>query len=96
MVEAEIGISYSADPQRAIELIQAALNNHQTVVSDPQPQVGIASFGDSSVNIAYRYWVPTRQLFEIQFQINAAVYQAFRDNQIEIPFPQREVTLLQK
>ncbi len=96
VVEAEIGISYSADPQLAIRLIQAQLTDNNAIVSDPQPQVGIASFGDSSVNIAYRYWVPTRQLFEIQFQINAAVYQAFKDNNVEIPFPQREVTLRQQ
>lgn len=96
VVEAEIGISYSADPDNAIQLIHSALLSHSAVVSDPQPQIGIASFGDSSVNIAYRYWVPTRQLFEVQFQINGMVYQAFRDNHIEIPFPQQEITLRQQ
>ncbi|WP_261842311.1 mechanosensitive ion channel family protein [Aliamphritea ceti] len=94
VVEAEIGISYSADPAQAITLIKQQLSNNSNIVDKPLPQVGIASFGDSSVNIAYRYWVPTRQLFETQFQINAAVYSAFKANNVEIPFPQREVTLL--
>ena len=94
VVEAEIGISYSADPAQAISLIQEQLSNNPNIVSEPAPQVGIASFGDSSVNIAYRYWVPTRQLFETQFQINAAVYEAFNTNNVQIPFPQREVTVL--
>ncbi|WP_458576415.1 hypothetical protein [Aliamphritea spongicola] len=94
VVEAEIGISYSADPAQAVALIQEQLSNNPNIVSEPAPQVGIASFGDSSVNIAYRYWVPTRQLFETQFQVNAAVYEAFNTNNVQIPFPQREVTVL--
>jgi len=93
IVEATIGISYSASPDRAIELIRQQLDASPAIVQDPAPQVGIADFGDSSVNIAYRYWVPTRQQFELQFQINRAVYTAFREAGVEIPFPQREVTL---
>lgn len=93
IVEATIGISYSASPDRAIELIRQQLDANPAIVQDPAPQVGIADFGDSSVNIAYRYWVPTRQQFELQFQINRAVYTAFREAGVEIPFPQREVTL---
>ncbi|MBN1007195.1 mechanosensitive ion channel family protein [Amphritea pacifica] len=93
IVEATIGISYSANPDKAIELIREQLAANASIVKQPSPQVGIAGFGDSSVNIAYRYWVPTKQLFELQFQINGAVYQAFREAGVEIPFPQREVTL---
>lgn len=93
IVEATIGISYSASPDTAIELIRQQLDANPAIVQDPAPQVGIADFGDSAVNIAYRYWVPTRQQFELQFQINHAVYTAFREAGVEIPFPQREVTL---
>ena len=93
LVEASIGVSYSANPDKAIELINQQLNANPAVVNNPAPQVGIAGFGDSSVNIAYRYWVPTKQQFELQFLINGQIYQAFRHADIEIPFPQREVTL---
>ena len=93
IVEASIGISYSASPDSAIRLISQQLHANPAIVQDPAPQVGIADFGDSSVNIAYRYWVPTKQQFELQFQINRAVYTAFREAGVEIPFPQREVTL---
>ncbi|WP_290699151.1 mechanosensitive ion channel domain-containing protein [Amphritea sp.] len=93
IVEASIGISYAADPDKAIGLIKALLETNSAVVQDPAPQVGIAGFGDSSVEIAYRYWVPSKRLFELQFQVNSAIYSAFRETGIEIPFPQREVTL---
>lgn len=95
IVEASIGISYSANSDQAIALIQAQLQANQEIVKEPAPQAGIANFGDSGVDIAYRYWVPTKQLFELQFQINGAIYKAFNDAGIEIPFPQREVTLKQ-
>ncbi|WP_428036156.1 mechanosensitive ion channel family protein [Amphritea sp.] len=91
IVEASIGISYSANPDKAIELITEQLELNPAIVKAPAPQVGIANFGDSSVNIAYRYWVPTKQQFELQFQINGAIYKAFREAGIEIPFPQRDL-----
>ena len=93
VVEASIGISYSSCPDQAIALIQQQLSNNTGVVQEPAPQVGIAAFGDSSVELAYRYWVPTKQLFELQFQVNAAIFSVFRDQGIEIPFPQSEITL---
>ncbi|MBY4676320.1 mechanosensitive ion channel family protein [Marinobacterium arenosum] len=95
VVEASIGISYSADPQLAIELVRQVLANTPEVASEPLPQIGIEGFGDSSVNIGYRYWLPTQRYFELQYQVNGAVYQAFRGQGVEIPFPQREVTLKQ-
>lgn len=96
IVEASIGISYSADYEQAIALIRAQLSQIENIIVDPAPQIGIAAFGDSSVDIAYRYWVPTKQYFDIQFQVNAAIYAAFRREQIEIPFPQREVTISER
>lgn len=93
VVEASIGISYSADANLAIEVVRNTLASFDEVTSEPAPQVGIEGFGDSSVNIGYRYWVPTQSYFEVQYQVNLALYNAFKEESIEIPFPQREVTL---
>lgn len=93
VVEASIGISYSADANHAIEVVTKTLAGFDEVTSEPAPQVGIESFGDSSVDIGYRYWVPTQRYFEVQYQVNLSLYNAFKEEGIEIPFPQREVTL---
>jgi len=93
VVEASVGISYSADPEVAIQVIKQSLTQFDELSQESPPQVGIEAFADSSINIAYRYWVPTDRYFEVQYQVNLAVFKALQTADIEIPFPQREVTL---
>ena len=91
VVEKVIGISYDDDPQKAIEIIQEALKKIPEIVGEPAPQIGIEEFADSSVNIGMRYWVPTKQYFQILYQANLAVYEALNKAEITIPFPQRDI-----
>lgn len=93
VVESSIGISYQANANRAIDIIRSVLTQHSDVTNSPAAQVGIEAFADSSVNIGFRYWVPTKRYFEIQYEINLQVYTAFHEQGIEIPFPQREVLI---
>ncbi len=94
VVESEIGIAYDEDADAAVELIRTTVRNHEGVSRDPVPQVGIARFGDSSVNIGVRFWVPTKEYFQYQYKVNGAIYQAVKGAGITIPFPQREVKIL--
>ena len=93
VIEGQVGIAYQDDPDKAIAVIRDAIAALEGVPETPRPQIGIAGFGDSSVNIDYRFWVPTQRYFEILHAGNLAVYRALRANQITIPFPQREVAL---
>lgn len=91
LVESTIGISYSDDPEKAVEVIHTALRSLDDVAAKPTPQIGIESFGDSAVDIGYRYWVPTQHYFSTLYSTNLAVYNALKKADITIPFPQREV-----
>ncbi|WP_292955447.1 MULTISPECIES: mechanosensitive ion channel family protein [unclassified Neptuniibacter] len=71
------------------------LSKFETIPDSPAPQIGIEEFADSSINIAYRYWVPTERFFELQYQVNLAVFNQLQEGKIDIPYPQREVTLTQ-
>lgn len=93
LVKGEIDIAYSASSDTAISLIENALANHELVAKQPNAQVGIERFADSGVTISYRYWVPTTKIIETKLAINGGVYKAINDANIEIPFPQRIVTL---
>jgi len=91
VVETRIGISYKDDAQKAIDTIQNALQKVPEIVAEPAPQIGIEEFGDSSVNIGMRYWVPTKHYFQTLYRANLAVYRAIHQAGITIPFPQRDI-----
>ena len=95
IVEGQVGIAYSDDPEKAIQVISDAVYQLPGVAHEPTPQIGIAAFGDSSINIDYRVWIPTERYFELLHELNLKVYRALGANDISIPFPQREVTMLQ-
>ena len=94
VVEGSIGIAYHESPQVAIAVIEKVLHDNPDVADTPAPLVGIETFGDSSINIAYRFWAPTMKYFETQYAINLAIFDALADAGVSIPFPQREVRLL--
>ncbi len=69
------------------------LKNHELVADDPHSQVGIERFADSGVTISYRYWVPTTKIIETKLAFNGGVYKVIQNADIEIPFPQRVITI---
>lgn len=91
IVETVIGIDYEDSPELAVTTIQTALSDMSCVAKEPCFQVGIDGFGDFSINIGLRYWVPTHSYFESKYQVNAAVFKALKEAGIRIPFPRREV-----
>tara|TARA_B110000037_G_scaffold51006_1_gene62625 strand:- start:546 stop:1376 length:831 start_codon:yes stop_codon:yes gene_type:complete len=94
VVEGVVGIDYAADPEVAIEAVKKAIKDTNQVVVDREPQVGIQGFGDSSIDIGYRYWVPTKCYYNIQYSVNLAVFKALKASAITIPFPQRDVHMI--
>ncbi|MFB1008145.1 MAG: mechanosensitive ion channel, partial [Sulfurospirillum sp.] len=64
VVESSIGVSYEQDPAKAISLIKEVLSGFKDVSKEHKPVVGIAKFGDSSIELGLRYWVPTKSFFK--------------------------------
>jgi small conductance mechanosensitive channel len=75
-------------------LIKQIIRDSSAVATEPAPQVGIEAFGDSSILIAYRCWIPTHSYFEVRYAVNRGVLKALREANVTTPFPQREVRLL--
>lgn len=94
IVENSVGISYSDDPEKAIQVIQKTIADFQDVAQTPKPQVGLQEFGDSSINIGCRYWVRTEKYFQILYAVNLAIHKALSATSITIPFPQRDVHIV--
>lgn len=95
IVEGTVGISYQDDPEKAADAIRKALAGIDDICSEPPPQVGIEAFGESSIDLGMRYWVPTKKYFQTLYRGNMAVHKALHEAGITIPFPQREVRLSQ-
>lgn len=94
LVESTIGISYDDDPEQAVKTLAAALASIDVVATEPAAQIGIEAFGDSSINLGVRFWVPTKNYYEVKYTANLKMFQALKQDGITIPFPQREVRLL--
>ena len=94
-IDLVFGIGYSDDLVKARDLIWNVINSDDRILKDPEPAVALAELADSSVNIAVRPWVKTSEYWAVRSDILEKVKQAFDNNNISIPFPQRDVHLYQ-
>ena len=93
-VDLSIGIAYDADIAKAKSVIMAVMEKHEKVLSDPAPFVGVSEMADSSVNLAVRPQCKPEFYWDVFFDINEAMKIALDDNNITIPFPQRDVRVI--
>jgi len=90
------GTSYHDDPHKVRELAIEAAASVDRVLGARRPVCHIVGFGDSSVDYILRFWIedPTGGLTNIRGNVYLALWDAFHNNGISIPFPQREVRVL--
>ncbi|NTS78821.1 mechanosensitive ion channel family protein [Catenovulum sp. SM1970] len=94
LVKLNIGVAYRHDPKQVIAIIEKVIENRPFISQTRQPQVGLDELGNSSINIMVRLWTPTENLYAAKFEALQLIYDALKDENISIPFPQREVRLL--
>jgi len=93
VVESTLGVAYTSDVDQVTTTIKSVLHELGVDTNRP-PQIGIDKFGDSSINFGIRFWVPTDKYHQLRFSVNDHLFKALHLAGIEIPFPQREVRLL--
>lgn len=91
-----VGVAYGTDLDLAMRLMAEAASSQRRVLSDPAPKALLTLFGDSSIQLELGFWIadPEAGKGGVTSDVNLALWRAFRDNGIEIPFPQREVRML--
>ena len=94
VIEGVVGIAYDDDPEVAINAISEALTTIPHLDAANPPEVGIQAFGESSVDIGYRVWAPSASYHKTLFAANLVVFKAVKKAGLTIPFPQRDVTLI--
>jgi small conductance mechanosensitive channel len=93
-LDLSIGVSYQTDIETTLRVLRELIARHPKVLQDPAPIIGIAAFADSSITLSIRPWVPVAAVGSAQIELNQAIIQQLRADGVEIPFPQREVRLL--
>ena len=90
------GTSYGDDPHKVRKIAIEAAGQVDRVLRLKPPVCHIVGFGDSSVDYVLRFWIrdPTAGLTNIRGKVYLALWDAFRDHGISIPFPQRELRIL--
>lgn len=94
-VDLTVGISYNADIDQAKAVLMAVLEANDKVMADPAPFVGVSGMGDSSVDLVVRPHCHPKDYWAVYFEVNEAMKKALDKNSISIPFPQRDVHLIQ-
>ena len=95
-LDISFGTAYGDDPHDVRRLAIKAAASVDRVLSHKSPVCHIVGFGDNSVDYLLRFWIedPTGGLTNIRGNVYLALWDIFKENNISIPFPQREVTVL--
>ena len=92
-IRVPVGVAYGSDLKLLQRLLLEAAEEHPKALRDPLPVVLFTEFGDSSLNFELGVWTQEMTATPIHFtsQMNFIIEQKLRENDIEIPFPQRDL-----
>ena len=90
----EVGVSYSSDPELVRQTLMEVAKEHKKILNEPKPHVFFRNFGDSSLDFTLTVWVHELWFFErVMSDLRFSVMKKFKEKNIEIPFPQRDLHL---
>lgn len=89
----EVGIAYGSDVNLVRQLLVEAISKLPCIDPERKPRIVLKEFGDSSINLKILVWVPVLTQYINDGEIMECVYETLNKNNIEIPFPQREITI---
>ena len=90
-VDLKISISYTADVEKAKDLIAAIVLKSPYALKDPSPTIRIGGFGDSAVLLDVMVWTLHEHYWPLYYELHEQIKAAFDANGITIPFPQMDV-----
>ena len=94
--EIKVGVSYGSDPNIVLELLEKAASSHEDVIMDPAPWALFENFGDSSLSFRLLFWTPYEVGMRTKSAVAVNIFNIFKENGIEIPFPQLDLHVKEK
>ena len=92
----QVAVAYNSPVDEVVQLLEAACTAQPRVLAEPAPAACLANFGADGLEFTVTYWIadPENGPLKLKSDINRAILQALKAQQIEIPFPQRVVHTL--
>ena len=88
--EVLVGAAYRHDPDQVIALLEQVANANPRVLAQPAPKALLVEYGESSINYAVRFWIANPMSnSDVCSELRRAIWHSFREQAIEMPFPQR-------
>jgi small-conductance mechanosensitive channel len=89
-----IGVSYNSDLETVLSSLREVAAENNEVLKEPHPEINFSGFGDSSWDMELRVWLESPKRYQnVRSDLNCAIVKKFRENNVEIPFPQRDLHL---
>ncbi len=92
-LEWKFSVAYGTNFKTARDIIENCIKEDTRILAEPEYFIGLSEMADSSVNILVRAWSSTQDFWNVFFDFNEKIYNAFNENEIQIPFPQLDVHL---
>ena len=92
--QVKVGVSYASDPRQVEALLLQVADNHPKVLKKPEAYVEFSDFGDSALDFILHYY--STEFYDreiVRSDLRFEIQKIFKDNGVEIPFPQRDVWL---
>ncbi|MGD8413953.1 MAG: mechanosensitive ion channel [Candidatus Latescibacterota bacterium] len=93
-IDLNIGIGYRDPIDRAMEVLMQTMRQDNRIIQEPSPQIVVTDLADSSVNLLVRCWTRRADFWAVKCDLNKNIKENFDLQGIEIPFPQRVVTVV--
>lgn len=93
-LDLSIGVNYDSDLRVVERTVREVLARNPKVLKEPAAGYGVTELDDSSINIAIKPWVAIHDFPSAPGELYQAVVEAFREQRIQMPFPQREIRIL--
>ncbi len=91
-INIDVGVSYTSDLETVLRSLLEVAQENDRVLKTPAPVVHFMGFGDSSWDMRLRCWIADPKYhWQVNSDINCEIVRKFRDNGVEIPYPQRDL-----
>jgi len=91
-VRVAVGVAYGSDIDKVRSILHNIALTNENVCENPEPKVRFRAFGDSSLDFQLLCWINKPGMRGmVRDELNTAIYKEFNKNNVEIPFPQRDI-----